>query len=120
LKKYIFLFLGSFAFIHFCCKKTDACKEDICSANRITKKSFTNQAGIMGTFTTNTESRWMINVFNGGPGPVATCIICGDIPDSLKIMNKQVVFSGDLKDACGIVDPEEENRFYIVRPTEIK
>ena len=63
----------------------------------------------------------MINVFNNpGFGLKMSCIICGDIPDSLKVMNKRVVFSGELKDACGIVDQNEEKMFYIVTPSSIR
>ena len=67
----------------------------------------------MGTYTNNNDRRWMINVFNKpGSGLKMTCIICGDIPYSLKVMSKKVVFSGELKDACGIVDNNEEFKFF--------
>ena len=75
----------------------------------------------MGTFTNNNNRRWMINVFNdSGGGLKMTCIICGDIPDSLKLMNKKVIFSGELKDACGIVDSNEESKYFIITPSSIR
>ena len=63
----------------------------------------------------------MINVFND-PGSCLkmTCIICGDIPYSLKVMSKKVVFSGELKDACGIVDNEVDRKFFIITPSSIR
>ena len=75
----------------------------------------------MGTYTNNDGTRWMIVVFdNMTVGPKMQCIICGDIADSLKQMNRRVVFSGELKDACGIVDSDELDRFFIVRPSSIR
>lgn len=109
------------AMIQLQCQKITSCNADICSNERTTKATVTNQEGVMGTFTNNTERRWMINVFNYSTSVhVMTCIICGDIPDSLKLMNKKVVFSGELKDACGIVDSDETNRFSIIKPLSIR
>ena len=67
----------------------------------------------MGIFANNNGRRWMINVFDDrSSGVIKTCIICGDIPDSLKLMNKQIEFSGALKDACGFVDSGDEMKFF--------
>lgn len=63
----------------------------------------------MGNYIKNNDRKWMINVFNNpGQGLTMTCIICGDIPDSLKVMSKKIVFNGELKDACGMVDSDGE------------
>lgn len=75
----------------------------------------------MGKYINNTDSRWMINVFNDpGSGLKMTCIICGNIPDSLQVMNKSVIFSGELKDACGIEENSEVTKFFVVTPTAIQ
>lgn len=75
----------------------------------------------MGVFMQNNDRRWMINVFEDmSQGLKKTCIICGDLPDSLKLMNKQVVFSGELKDACGYIDAEDEKKFFIITPSAIR
>jgi hypothetical protein len=103
------------------CKKITSCNADICSSKRITKQTASNQEGVMGIYINNNERRWMINVFNNpGSGLKMTCIICGDIPDSLKVMTKSVVFSGELKDASGIVDSNEEIKFFIITPSSIR
>lgn len=92
-------------------KKITFCIANICSSKRITKQPVTKQEGEVGNYIINNDRRWMINFFiNSGSGLKMTCIICGDIPDSLKIMTKRVVFSGELKDACGIADNEEEQK----------
>lgn len=110
-----------FAMFQLQCKKIASCNAEICSSQRTTKQTVTNQEGLMGTFTNNSDRRWMINVFNdSGLGLKMTCIICGDIPDSLKLMNKKVIFSGELKDACGVVDSNEESKFFIITPSSIR
>jgi hypothetical protein len=115
-----------FFIIVFCsifsqCKKITSCNADICSSERITKQTVSNVEGLMGTYTNNDGTRWMIVVFNDiGLGPKMQCIICGDIADSLQQMNRRVVFSGELKDACGIVDNAELDRVFIVRPSSIR
>ena len=74
----------------------------------------------MGISIINNDRRWMINVVNDlGAIVGTTCIICGDIPDSLKVMSKKVVFNGELKDACGIVDNEVDRKFFIITPSSI-
>ena len=105
----------------FQCKKSSSCNADICSKTRITKQTATNQEGVMGIYINNNDRRWMINVFNNpGSGLKMTCIICGDIPDSLKVMTKRVVFSAELKDACGIADNEVDRKFFIITPSSIR
>lgn len=109
------------AMFQFQCKKITSCNVDICSSKRITKQTVTNQEGVMGTYTNNNDRRWMINVVNDlGAIIGTTCIICGDISDSLKVMSKKVVFSGELKDVCGIVDNEVDRKFFIITPSSIR
>lgn len=118
LRLYILLLVTTF---QFQCKKIISCSADICSNKRTTKQTVTNQEGVMGTFMNNNESRWMINVFDDASfGLKMTCIICGDFSDSLKVMNKKVIFSGELKDACGVVDSNEESKFFIITPSSIR
>jgi hypothetical protein len=103
------------------CRKIISCNADICNSKRKKLETVTNQKGIMGISINNNDRRWMINVFDEyGLSAVKSCIICGDIPDSLKQMNKQVVFSGELKDACGYYDNTENNKYFIVTPTLIR
>lgn len=103
------------------CKKINSCNADICSSKRITKQTVTNQEGVMGTYLNNNDRRWMINLINNpGSDFRTTCIICGDIPDSLKVMTKRVVFSGELKDACGVADNDVDQKFFIITPSSIR
>ena len=105
----------------FQCKKINSCNADICSNVRTTKQTATNQEGVMGIYINNNDRRWMINVVNDlGAIVGTTCIICGDIPDSLKVMTKRVVFSAELKDACGIADNEVDRKFFIITPSSIR
>lgn len=117
---YLYILL-LFSICQLQCKKIISCSEEVCSSKRITKQTVTNQEGVMGRFTNNNENRWMINVFDdAGFGLKMTCIICGDIPDSLKVMSKKVIFSGELKDACGVVDSNEESKFFVITPSSIR
>ena len=121
MKKLQLLTIILLAMFQFQCKKITSCNADICSNTRTTKQTATNEEGVMGIFVNGDDRRWMINVFNNpGSGVRMTCIICGDIPDSLKVMTKRVVFSGELKDACGIADNEDDRKFFIITPSSIR
>jgi hypothetical protein len=103
------------------CTRIKSCNADVCSPERKTLETVTNQEGIMGISINNNDRRWMINLFdNVGNEPRKTCIICGDIPDSLKQMNKRVVFSGELKEASGYIDDTDNIKYFIVTPNSIR
>ncbi len=56
----------------------------------------TNLSGPIGYY--NDIRKWAVNVpIQNTIDGLRTCIICTDIPDSLKTIGKIVTFSGDLK-----------------------
>jgi hypothetical protein len=103
----------------FGCKKTDTCELDICDSQRKTIISATNWSGTLGYY--NDLRKWAVNV----PIPntidgLRTCIICIDIPDSLKTLGRIVTFSGELKESCNNPKPELRGQeIYFVNPTTL-
>lgn len=85
--------------------KINTCEYDICDTRRKTIMIATNWSGPLGYY--NDLRKWAVNV----PIPntidgFRTCILCIDIPDSLKMVGKIVTFSGDLKESCNNPKPE--------------
>lgn len=114
------MFLLILAFLFGCKKKINTCELDICDGRRKTIMTATEWSGTLGYY--NDLRKWAINV------PIAntidglrTCIICVDIPDSLKTIGRIVTFSGELKESCN--DPKPELRgqeIYFVNPNKLK
>ena len=70
----------------------------------------------------NDLRKWAVNVHipNTIDG-IRTCIICSDIPDSLKVIGGTLKFSGDLKESCGNPKPEIRGQeIYYVNPIKIE
>ena len=110
-------------FLLSCKKKTtevSSCSYDSCDPNRKIVMIATNWSGPLGYY--NDLRKWAVNV----PIPntidgVRTCIICNDIPDSLKVIGKFVTFSGELKESCNNPTPELRGQeIYFVKPTNLK
>ena len=114
------LFILFIILIISCKKKVNTCELDMCDQDRNTVMTATNWSGTLGYF--NNLRKWAVNV----PIPntidgLRTCIICIDIPDSLKTMGRIVTFSGDLKENCDNIKPELKGQeIYFVNPTNIK
>lgn len=80
----------------------------------------TNWSGTLGYY--NDLGKWSVNVSipNTMDG-LRTCIVCTDIPDSLKYIGRIINFSGDLKESCGIPKPELRGQeIYYVNPKSIR
>ena len=113
----IFILLSSNA-----CKKNQqsSCDFDMCDSRRNTVLIATNWSGSLGYY--NDFRKWAINVSipNSIDG-IRTCIICGNIPDSLKKIGRIVTFSGELKENCNDVKPIFGGQeIYFVNPTYLK
>lgn len=105
------------------CKKNNCantCEFDGCDSRRATVITATNWTGQLGYY--NDLRKWAVNYHLPGTyDSTMTCIICVDIPDSLKTIGKMVVFSGDIKEGCD--NPKRsfygQGIFYI-NPTKLK
>ena len=111
-------------FILISCKKSsseiDSCSYDSCDPKRKTVLVATDWRGTLGYY--NDIRKWAVNVSipNTIDG-VRTCIICSDIPDSLKVMGNFITFSGELKESCNIPMPELRGQeIYFVQPIKFK
>ena len=106
----------------FGCKKNkiSTCELDMCDARRKTIMTATNWSGPLGYY--NDLRKWAVNVSipNTIDG-LRTCIICVDIPDSLKTIGRIVTFSGELKESCNNPKPELRGQeIYFVNPTKLQ
>jgi hypothetical protein len=104
------------------CKKSNenTCEYDMCDSQRITIMTATNWSGPLGYY--NDTRKWAINVSipNTIDG-IRTCIICTDIPDSIKSIGRIVTFSGNLKESCDKPKPELRGQeIYFVTPTNLR
>lgn len=119
----IALFL-TISIIALSCKKSkieiDTCTLDSCDPKRKTILVANEWTGTLGYY--NDIRKWAVNVaipntFDG----LRTCIICTDIPDSLKSIGNFVTFSGELKESCDNPKPELRGQeIYFVNPTKLK
>jgi hypothetical protein len=104
------------------CKKSklNTCELDMCDERRETVMTVNNCSGPLGYY--NDLRKWAVNVSipNTIDG-LRTCIICVDIPDSLKTIGRIVSFSGELKESCNSPKPELRGQeVYFVNPTMLK
>ncbi len=102
------------------CKKDNLCKYDSCDPKRKTVLNATEWTGTLGYY--NDLRKWAVNIAipNSIDG-IRTCIICTDIPDSLKVIGSFVTFSGQLKESCKNPKPELRGQeIYFVNPTKLK
>lgn len=102
------------------CKKDSSCDYDSCDPKRKTVINATEWRGTLGYY--NDIRKWAVNVSipNTIDG-IRTCIICTDIPDSLKVIGSFVTFSGELKESCNNPLPELRGQeIYFVNPTKLE
>lgn len=108
--------------ISLSCKKpkVNTCEYDMCDSRRKTIMTATNWSGPLGYY--NDIRKWAVNVpIQNTIDGLRTCIICTDIPDSLKTIGKIVTFSGDLKESCCNPKPELRGQeIYFVNATTIR
>lgn len=103
-----------------CKRNLNTCELDKCDARRKTVMTATDWSGPLGYY--NDLRKWAVNV----PIPntidgLRTCIICVDIPDSLKTMGRIVTFSGELKESCNSPRPDLRGQeIYFVNPTKLR
>lgn len=100
--------------------KVNTYELDMCDARRKTVMTATNWSGPLGYY--NDIQKWAVNVSipNTIDG-LRTCIICVDIPDSLKTIGRVVTFSGELKESYNNPKPELGGQeIYFVNPTKLK
>jgi len=102
-----------------CIKDAGAATGEICDTNRSTLLKADNLEGRMEF---NYEANhWTVNVsIPGTIDGLRTCIICGELPASLKQPGLKVMFSGELKESNGYPRPQLGGQvIYYVRPTSI-
>lgn len=117
------LFTLFFFFLLFSCKKDKdktSCELGMCDKQRKTIDIATNWTGTLGYY--NDIRKWAVNVaVLNTIDSIRTCIICTDIPDSLKTIGKFVTFSGELKESCSDPKPELHGQgIFFITPTNIK
>ena len=103
-----------------CEKYTNTCELDMCDERRKTVMTAKEWSGTLGYY--NDLEKWAVNVSVANSiDELITCIICTDIPDSLKTEGRLVTFSGDLKESCNNPAPVFFGQeIYFVNPTELK
>ena len=118
-----FLFVLTILLQSNSCKKnetTNACELDGCDPRRHTVATASDWSGQLGYY--NDLRKWAVNYHIPGTyDSTMTCIICVDIPDSLKSIGKLVVFSGEIKEGCDNPKPTfyGQGIFYI-NPTKLR
>ncbi len=121
--KQILFILFIFSSFNICgCKKSkiDTCLLVSCDETRLTVMTATDWSGTLGYY--NDLRKWAVNVSipNTIDG-LRTCILCTDIPDSLKTIGRIVTFTGDLKESCNNPKPELRGQeTYFVNPIKLK
>jgi hypothetical protein len=106
------------------CKKNktdvDTCQYSSCDSRRKTIVTANDWSGQLGYY--NDLRKWAVNYHLPGTyDSTMTCIICVDIPDSLKTIGKIVIFSGDIKEGCGNPTPTFYGQgIYYITPTKLK
>ena len=120
MKQILFLLILISTFCSCGKSKIDTCLIDSCDEKRLTVMTATKWSGTLGYY--NDLRKWAVNI----PIPntvdgIRTCIICIDIPDSLKLMGRIVTISGELKESCNYPFPQVGGQeIYYVNPTYLK
>lgn len=105
------------------CKKNreefNTCSYDACDSRRKTVVVASNWRGQLGYY--NDLRKWAVNYHLPGTyDSTMTCIICTDIPDSLKTIGTVVNFSGEIKEGCGSPSPTFYGQgIFYVNPTKL-
>lgn len=96
------------------------CELDSCDDRRPT---IFNAEEWAGTITYNNSiNRWGVRTINfGNANGYKYCYFCIDVNDTFKVVDKPVVFSGHLKEACNIPSrPTVYDEIYYVKPTMLR
>lgn len=116
--KYLYIITMGLLLMGGSCQKDSACEFRGCDTTRPTIK-FANQAkGRITILSAQHPDTWAIISEEGiigedtpifdGPDIVVVC----NFPDTLKIIDQRVVFSGDLKDSCGDYETWNSKIYY--------
>lgn len=102
------------------CKKQYSTDLGMCDLSLQTVFKADNWSGNLSYY--SDLKKWAVNVhINNTIDGLRTCIICPDIPDSLKTVGRTVTFSGDVKESNGKPAPLVGGQeIYIVLPTKLK
>jgi hypothetical protein len=100
--------------------KTTTSTCDSCDAVKNTVYFALDWVGQIGY--NNEFKKWTVNVrIPYSLDGTSTCILCTDIPDSLKVVGKIATFSGELKETCAIVTPQIGGQeVYSIKPSKIQ
>lgn len=98
-------------------KSTNTCELGGCDPSRKTVAIASDWSGQLGYY--NDLRKWTINYhIPGSYDSIMTCIICVDIPDSLKSIGKFVAFSGNIKEGCDYPKPTFHGQgIFYINPT---
>lgn len=102
------------------CKKTTNENCDACNPIKNTVYIAAGWQGLIG-YNSNV-SKWTVNKFvpNSIDG-IQVAIICTDLPDSLKVIGKQVIFSGEIKESCANTNIQIGGQeIYSIKPSTIR
>lgn len=115
MKLSLFTFFFLLITISSCKKyKQNTCQFTECDSRRITKVVAEGWTGRM--VYNNQINKWGIrSLVTGNVGRTRIAFICGAFNDSFKLADKQVVYSGNLKESCSNPRPAtvEEEIFYL-------
>ena len=121
MKNIFFLFFSLIIILSSCKKyKQNTCQFAECDSRRITKLVAESWNGKM--VYNNQVNKWGIkSLVTGNVQRTRIAFICGALNDSFKVADKQVVYSGNLKESCGDPRPAsvEEEIFYL-QPTLLR
>jgi hypothetical protein len=106
----------------YSCKpfKQETCEFGDCDQRRLTKFAAIEQAGKI--VYDNSIDKWGIeSLVIGNANGRRIAYICGPLNDTFKVINKQVIYSGNLKESCGSPRPSfaDQDIFYVL-PSKIR
>lgn len=102
-----------------CDTPMNGCEYGPCDPLRKTVKVITDQKGEMAYI--DSLDKWAVNLTQPGYDNLWTCILCGEIPDSLQVPGKVVVISGELKASCGKPTPVlGGQQIFYIHPAKFK
>jgi hypothetical protein len=100
--------------------KQETCEFGDCDQRRLTKFAAIEQAGKI--VYDNSIDKWGIeSLVLGNANGRRIAFICGTLNDTFKVLNKQVVYTGNLKESCGKPRASfAEQEIYYVLPSAIR
>jgi len=121
MKSSFFLFLFLIITISSCKKyKQNTCQFADCDSRRITKLVAESWNGRM--VYNNQINKWGIrSLVTGNAQRTRIAFICGALNDSFKVIEKQVVYSGNLRESCENPRPASvEEELYYLEPSALR